>query len=362
METSVSINEHRIVVSLTSYPVRMETLHLVIESLLRQTMKADKIVLYLASEQYPHKEADLPNSLLPFISEQKIEVRWCDDLKPHKKYYYAFQDFKDDLVITVDDDITYHPRLIENLYSSYQKFPNCVSAARCHLVTFGDDGELYPYEKWIKTFDVCGTPSMQLMPTGVAGVLYPVHLFKDDLFDKDTIFATCLLADDIWLKVNEVISGIPVVVCEDYAEINEIKESQSETLWKTNFYGRNDEQFQKILSWADKKYGEGFILNAMRKPQIGKNFLTIENLAAFCNKATSKRSGLYFKCNRLERELTEKRQKAIELDAVYHSYRYRVGSVILWLPSRLRAFVRCLRNHGLQFTAKKLLRKICRKN
>lgn len=54
----------KIIVSLTSYPARISTVHLTIDTLLSQTRKADKIILWLAPEQFPNKEDDLPAQLL----------------------------------------------------------------------------------------------------------------------------------------------------------------------------------------------------------------------------------------------------------------------------------------------------------
>ena len=54
----------KLIVSLTSFPARINTVHQVIESLLNQTKKADKIILWLAPEQFPNGEKDLPEKLL----------------------------------------------------------------------------------------------------------------------------------------------------------------------------------------------------------------------------------------------------------------------------------------------------------
>ena len=40
----------RIIVSFTSYPPRIKSVHRVVESLYRQTVKADEIILYLSLE------------------------------------------------------------------------------------------------------------------------------------------------------------------------------------------------------------------------------------------------------------------------------------------------------------------------
>ncbi|MBQ2886366.1 MAG: hypothetical protein IJE43_21810 [Alphaproteobacteria bacterium] len=46
----------KVIVSLTSYPARINIVHKTIESLLNQTYKADKVILYLAYEQFQIKK------------------------------------------------------------------------------------------------------------------------------------------------------------------------------------------------------------------------------------------------------------------------------------------------------------------
>ena len=54
---------NRLIVSFTSYPERISTVNCVLNSLYAQTRKADEIILWLAKEQFPNREADLPISL-----------------------------------------------------------------------------------------------------------------------------------------------------------------------------------------------------------------------------------------------------------------------------------------------------------
>ena len=53
----------RIIVSLTSYPPRIDSVHKVVESLYRQSVPADAIVLYLSLDEFPQAAASLPGSL-----------------------------------------------------------------------------------------------------------------------------------------------------------------------------------------------------------------------------------------------------------------------------------------------------------
>ena len=54
----------KLIVSLTSFPERIPTLHICLSSLMQQTVKPDMLVLWLAKEQFPNLEADLPEEIL----------------------------------------------------------------------------------------------------------------------------------------------------------------------------------------------------------------------------------------------------------------------------------------------------------
>mgnify|MGYP000808865909 FL=1 len=102
---TVKKREQKIIVSLTSFPKRIDTLWITVETLLRQSMKPDEIILWLAEEQFNGIDS-LPKALL---EQQKrgLTIRFCDDLRSHKKYYYTMQEYPRDIVILVDDDMFY---------------------------------------------------------------------------------------------------------------------------------------------------------------------------------------------------------------------------------------------------------------
>ena len=93
--------EPRIIASLTSYPPRIGTVDKAIRSLLAQKTLPDKIVLYLYEGDFPRGERDLPPQLRELFANDVV-VRWVDeDLKSHKKWYWAFGDYPDDLVVLI---------------------------------------------------------------------------------------------------------------------------------------------------------------------------------------------------------------------------------------------------------------------
>ena len=67
--------EKRIIVSFTSYPARIGMLEPMLQSIFGQTRKADEFILWLASEQFPNAEKELPANLLKHMEEGRLTVR-----------------------------------------------------------------------------------------------------------------------------------------------------------------------------------------------------------------------------------------------------------------------------------------------
>ena len=260
----------KLIVSLTSYPARIHSAALSIQTIYEQTKLPNEVTLWLAESDFPNKRADLPEELLQLVTDKGIVIRWCEeDLKPHNKYFWAFKEYPDALVITVDDDILYHSHLIENLYQSYLLHPQAVSAARAHLIVTAKDRNILPYTVWPKEIDAyVSKSSMRLLATGVGGVLYPTRLFSEVhcLLDKETIKRTCLYQDDFWLKVLELFVGIPVVVSEEYKGLCYTPDSQDCGLWHENVdHGRNDRQLLQIQEEIDCQYGKDAFRQMLKK-------------------------------------------------------------------------------------------------
>ena len=272
----------RLVVSLTSYPARLGTLDQTLATIYAQTRKADEVVLWLAREQFPGLEGDIPETLLKLAEEKNLTIRWCDDLKPHKKYFYALREYREDLVVTIDDDLLYPEHMLENLYQSYLRHPKAVSAVRAHLMLFSQAGEIRPYNEWVKETDVCrDQPSMQLFATGGAGALYPPELFPKETFDKAAVLETCLWADDLWLKAAELIADVPVVVAQPFEDLRYVPGTQEAGLYHQNEdANRNDTQLAAISAWMDAHIAPGVLKEKLTQSQIGVELLGMDAVNA----------------------------------------------------------------------------------
>lgn len=245
--------ENKIIVSITSYPSRINAAIIVLGIMLRQTCKPDKILLYLAKEQFVDRKLPI---WLRLQKKCGIEIIYCNDLKPHNKYYHTMQKYPDAVIITVDDDVYFERNFIECLYQSYKKHPNAVSACRTNLITFDKHGQINPYAKWKREYsEIIDEPSMKLFALGVGGVLYPPHCMHNELFNEEKLRSLCLIDDDMWLKIMQVMNNTPVVLVAKYPGEFQIWGTQKTALWLIN-ENKTDEHLKNILTVYNEYFGE----------------------------------------------------------------------------------------------------------
>ena len=316
----------RIVVSMTSHPGRIRTVAPVLETIYAQTRMPDEVVLWLAEEQFPEKA--LPEELTALVEAGRLTVRWCGDLMPHKKYFYAFREYPDDLVITVDDDLLYAPTTIEQLYQSFLVHPRAVSALRAHLMLI-ENGRLLPYDDWLREFNLfAGEASMLLFATNGAGALFPPHLLRAELLDEEAIRQTCPYADDIWLKLMEIEADVPVVLAKPYAGLKYMPGTQEQTLYARYNRELNDAQLAAAIAWFDARYGEGCIMNRLAGYHDRLQGLRI--IAAYHREKMEKKSAAIEKRDRKIEKLRS------ELTRLWGSRPMRIGRAATWPARALR--------------------------
>lgn len=303
-ETMKQLRSRRIIVSLTSYPRRIGVVAQALESIYDQTRKADEVVLWLAEEQFPGKESDLPEDLQALIADKRLTVRWCDDMKGHKKYFYALQEYKEDIVVTIDDDLLYPRDMLETLHRSYLLYPDAVSTMRAHLILVSEEKEILPYNAWIHETDRCmHQPSMQLMASGGAGDLYPPNLYRKEFFDRDAVYQYCLWADNLWVKAMELVSDVPVVLTRQFEPLRCVDGTQEETLFQINGnQNQYDIQMREISEWLDKKFGPNILQRKLADTDIGVKICGVEAVSQHLD---AERESYKRKVQRLENRLKQ---------------------------------------------------------
>ena len=246
-----SLKTAPLIISLTSYPARIKTLNQTVYSLLTQSIKADKVILWLAKEQFPNKEKDLPSALTD-LTTIGLEIKWYHDIKSFKKLIPTIKKYPNTIIITADDDVIYAHNWLEKLFLSYINNPDSIHCHRAHCITFKNK-LLEPYSNWIWHLKYNQALYNNLF-TGVGGVLYPPHCLHKDVLDEEKFMRLCPQADDIWFWAMAVKNDFPIKVVENnISKLNFIDGTQENALWHTNVTGgQNDIQLQNVL----KEYPE----------------------------------------------------------------------------------------------------------
>lgn len=239
--------ETEYIVSLTSFPGRIHEVWMTVETLLRQTFKPDQIILWLSEVQFPDKE--VPQSLID-LKKRGLQIQFVsDDIRSHKKYFYAFEKFPNAAVITLDDDVYYPENTLKYLYDAHLLNKNSVISNRVHKIAFYNN-QMLPYRQWqhnVKSVH----PSLLYVPTGVGGVLYPPKSYHQDIFDVQAFKEMCFMADDLWLKIATLRNYTPVLITPFFnKDLITVGKSQNIKLVSSNSMGGgNDTQFVQALNY-----------------------------------------------------------------------------------------------------------------
>lgn len=220
--------ERKIIVSLTSYEPRLKYVIYSIASLLTQKTKPDRVILWMSCAL----EHDNRLDEIKKLAKYGLEIRYCEDIKSHKKWFYSFQEFPDELIITADDDVIYNDSFIEKLYNTYKVNSNYVPALRVHKMRFSDELTVLPYHKWVYEYQSSErTASYSFFLTGCGGALFQPRRFDKEVYNLQNILSICPRADDIWLDLMCVISGLRPIKADS------LSDSFGIVIWEADRYG-----------------------------------------------------------------------------------------------------------------------------
>lgn len=237
----MSTKTPNVIVSLTSFPARIGTVHYVIESLLEQTVKPWKIVLWLTREEFPQGEESLPYHLLALTRGTNFEIDWSDEnYRPYNKLVHALRKYPDCAIVTVDDDILYPPDLLERLSLAWHENPNAVTSLRTHIIT-SSSGCVAPYNEWIMDSDIGGI-SNDFFLTGVGGVLYPPGCLDPRATDMSLAGQITPKNDDIWFWAMAILKGTPIHSVPGKIQLLVIPNTQGDRLCQENVLGGENER------------------------------------------------------------------------------------------------------------------------
>ena len=240
--------KHELIVSLTSFPARIHLVHLAIHSLLRQSLKPNRLVLWLAEEQFPGKENELPQDLSS-LKSFGLEIRWCEDLKSFKKLIPSLREWPDAIIVTADDDMFYPRHWLRSLYQSWLEHESCIHCGGMRRIVWNADGTAKPFGEWIWN-PLQSFPSFENTQVGLNGVLYPPHALHLDITDSQTWSRLSPSSDDLWFWTMAVRTGTKIQLVQNNRQQPVLIPDSLATpcLWSQNHSGGgNDRCFDNLL-------------------------------------------------------------------------------------------------------------------
>jgi hypothetical protein len=250
---------HRLIVSLTSYPPRFGVLPLTLQSLLRQTVKPDHLILWIVSADF----ALLPQSVLD-LQQHGLEIRTTAfDSRAYKKILPALDEFPEAFIATADDDVFYWSTWLEELVNGLELPEKVVTCHWANEIVTDTHGRYRPYLQWILNTPIRGK-RRDLFPVGVGGVLYPPGVLVHQPADRAAGLTLCPLADDVWLYWIGRRNGVSYKTVGRWREPALWHGSQEHALWRSNLPSlwRSDlppeteeQEYDRQISRIAKKYG-----------------------------------------------------------------------------------------------------------
>ena len=327
-------NLPQVVVSLTSYPKRIQTVHHALETLISQTFQPDFIILWLAESQFPNRERDLPKALTNLLSDS-VQVRWTKDIRSYKKLIPALREFPDAIIITFDDDLLYDKNLLERLIAGYLENPHCI---HCHRVTTIEYHGIQDIKTIPDAMKMLPGPNYLYKLSGGAGCLYPPHCMHPDVFREDLFLTLAPTSDDIWFWLMGALNGYKVnVVKNNIPKLTYVQGTQEEALWHDNDKGKNlfFIHLRNVLNYypilQDVLLHEQNIIDSSAN-SILDTFLPRKLRCAI---QYHKENGMRFTLIRTKYHIKELLKKI--------------------LPKKILSGIRCLKEHGIVYTFNRLL-------
>lgn len=236
-----------VVVSLTSYAHRLETVSLTIESISRGRARPRRFILWVDEAELDRTDRDD----LRRLQTRGLEILPSANYYSYKKSYPYARDHADDglALVVADDDILYPRGWLAGLVEAHVHHPGTFVGYRAHEVRLHDD-ELGPYASW--TPATPQTPGPRTFITTGGGSVFPVELLRALRDAGETFLETAPRADDVWANVTALRAGVPVRLIP-----NELKAlglpgvQQKGSLHESNVHGGNDEQIKATYTDAD---------------------------------------------------------------------------------------------------------------
>lgn len=205
-----------LIVTLTSTSTRLPVLRHTLLSLLDQSHEPDRIVVCISKEAYLVDEGvkELPNWFNVMVEKHEVDIHWVDNTGPYRKLVPIYRQAKDeDWIVTCDDDVIYGTQWLASLIQTGKEHPEAIVCGRARRPAKNPWKGRQSYINW--PLVPAGTIGKNLLPIGIAGVLYRKPLLDQKIMFSDDFKELAPKQDDLWFNLAREIAGTNVVVSLD---------------------------------------------------------------------------------------------------------------------------------------------------
>lgn len=189
-----------VIVSLHAKPSDYKNLPITLYSLLNQTMKPDKIILWINEDE---NLQTLPYEITQFI-KNGLEIKFIKNKNEYTATYYAIKEFSNSINVIAQNGLHYSKNWLKKLYSSYIQYSDEIQVHLANEVILKDEN-LLPSKFWKKSIE--GKSSYSYVINLQGGVLFPPNCFGKDFLRKDIFLKYAPANPELWLWVMSLVYG-----------------------------------------------------------------------------------------------------------------------------------------------------------
>ena len=243
-----SAEEREIIVSLTSFPARIDNVWQVITCMLNQTLQPSEIILWLSKDQFATREL-IPESLKR-LEGDKFKIRMVDgDIKSHKKYHYVAKEHPNEYIFLIDDDIYYPSTLLEKTWKAHINYPDNIICNYGYHIGYKIDGTLSEYSSWEPVYHESNDEDL-FFGSGGGTLFKPKEMYRD-LTDINLAMRLAPTADDIWLNAMAKKAGLKMTLLKN-GYILPVANKDNVTLSSVNVgCSQNDIQLKNVWRYYE---------------------------------------------------------------------------------------------------------------
>lgn len=214
---------NKIVVSLTTIESRIELVKKVITNLFDQTLKPNVIHIFYSNEPLFYDSGidnlTMSNLIkeLDLINFYNIEIiaSVTKNIGPYRKLIPALKIYKNDIIITIDDDHQFESEFIHKYVDQYVN-NKCIVCSGGKFFDIQNYNNIVDHTKAFNTYFAVN-PIIQVMnyiPEGFGGILYHSNMFDSDFidFDYDSLPELIKKNDDVFIRNYTFKKNIKVVL------------------------------------------------------------------------------------------------------------------------------------------------------